>query len=81
MAKLLEESLARADRFTTELSHAEPAMRAQLLGAWKELIIEQCVALLRSTDDVGSISNVDRAIALSMDIEMQERSRSERNEL
>ena len=64
----LDESLARQERFERELAIADPATRAHLLSAWKEQIIADCVALLKTTDDTDCISNVDRAIALSMDI-------------
>ena len=68
----LTESLERLKRYEEELPQCDPAIRAQLLAAWKEQIMDDLVDLLRATNDVDSLSNVDRAIALSSDITEQE---------
>lgn len=64
----LGESLERLASYEVELKSCDAAMRYQLLSAWKEQILEDCVATLRALDDVRSISNIDRAIALSREI-------------
>ena len=64
----LSASLERFKRYEAELSKCNAATRARLLAAWKEQIGEDLIEFLRSTDDVESISNVDRAIALSSDV-------------
>ena len=64
----LDASLDRLHRFNEELKNCDSAARFQLLAAWKELIMENLVELLAATNDVDSLSNIDRAIALSRDI-------------
>jgi hypothetical protein len=44
-------AVEREKRFHAELKTADPAMAAQLLGAWKELIMGEMVKLLQATND------------------------------
>jgi hypothetical protein len=44
-------AVERGKRFHAELKTADPAMAAQLLGAWKELIMGEMVKLLQATND------------------------------
>lgn len=60
----LKESLDRLKRFEHEISAADPDDRAQVLRSWKELVLEQCVEALQSTDNLQLISTIDRAAAL-----------------
>jgi len=64
----LDASLYRISRFKEELKFCDSAARFQLLKAWKELIMENLAELLTATNDVESLANIDRAIALSQEI-------------
>jgi hypothetical protein len=64
----LREALDRRARFKKELQEVDPIIRTHLLGAWKEQVIGDCIRLLKATDDPQDISNVDLAIALSIQV-------------
>lgn len=72
MANKLKEALARGNRFEAELKTPDPATRAHLVAAWKELILDQLVDLFRVTDDLGILRIVDQFIALGQDIQAGE---------
>jgi hypothetical protein len=50
---------------TAELKTADPAMAAQVLGAWKELIMGEMVKLLQATNDPKILQLADENIALA----------------
>lgn len=60
----LKNSLDRFSSFEREISAADLDTRTQLLRSWKELVLEQCVEALQSTDNPQLISTIDRAAAL-----------------
>ena len=62
------EALDRLKKFEAELPNLDAPMRAQLISAWKEQILDDLIDLFKRTDDPRDLSNVDRAIALSMEI-------------
>jgi hypothetical protein len=68
MLNHMNESRARTGRFAAELPGAKPARREMLLRVWKKQILDQCAEVLKITDDVRCLSNIDRAIALSLDV-------------
>jgi hypothetical protein len=57
-------ALERGERFEAELRTVDAVVRSQLLSAWKELIIEEMVGLLRVTDDVLTLRCLDNQIAV-----------------
>ena len=61
-------ALDRLKRFEAALPNLDAAMRAQLISAWKEQILDDLIDLFKRTDDPRDLSNVDRAIAVSMEI-------------
>ncbi len=69
----LDASLSRAHRFKEELNNCDSTARFHLLAAWKELIMDNLVELLRATSDVDSLAHLDRAIALSHELADLER--------
>lgn len=69
----LDASLRRAYRFNEELKNCDPTARLYLFAAWKELIIDNLMELLRIKSDVDALASIDRAIALSQDIADLER--------
>ena len=58
-------AVERGKRFHAELKTADPAMAAQLLGAWKELIMGEMVKLLQATNDPKILQLADENIALA----------------
>jgi hypothetical protein len=58
-------AVARAKRFHVELKTADPAMAAQLLSAWKELIMGEMVKLLQATNNPKILQHTDENIALA----------------
>jgi hypothetical protein len=64
----LDASLKRLSWFKEEFKNCDSAARFQLLAAWKELIMDNFVKLLATTNDVDSLSNIDKAIALFQEI-------------
>lgn len=58
-------AVERGKRFHAELKTADPAMTAQLLGAWKELIMGEMVKLLQATNDPKILQLADENIALA----------------
>ncbi len=66
--KKLEEALKRQKRFEIEIAQIDGATRFHLLAAWKEQVIEDCIAALRYLDHPDGIANIDRAIAVSIDV-------------
>jgi len=45
------EAVQRGERFRKEIKKADPATRHALLADWKELLLEEMVALLQVTED------------------------------
>ena len=64
----LDASLDRMHRVRAALRHCDSAERFELLAGWKESIMDNLVQLLAATNDVGVLSNIDKAIALSREI-------------
>jgi hypothetical protein len=58
-------AVERGKRFHAELKTADSAMAAQLLGAWKELIMGEMVKLLQATNDPKILQLADENIALA----------------
>ena len=65
----------RGKRFYAELKTADDAMAAQLLAAWKELIIDELVNLLRVTKDPLVLQVLDENIAIGQEFEFGSRGR------
>jgi len=64
----LDASLDRMHRVRAALRYFDSAERFELLAGWKESIMDNLVQLLAATNDVGVLSNIDKAIALSREI-------------
>lgn len=64
----LAAALERSDRFKAELKTCDVAMKAQLIGAWKEMVMEYLVELFRVTDDPDAIAFVDINIAAGLEV-------------
>ena len=58
-------AVERGKRFHAELKTADSVMTAQLLGAWKELIMGEMVKLLQATNDPKILQLADENIALA----------------
>jgi hypothetical protein len=65
----------RGKRFYAELKTADDAMAAQLLAAWKELIMDELVKLLRVTKDPLVLQVLDENIAIGQEFEFGSRGR------
>lgn len=66
---MLEAALDRVKRFETELPTVDVGTRAALLGAWKEQVIGDCIAALRSESDPKLISQIDRVVAVVLEFQ------------
>lgn len=62
--KELSAALDRDKRFEAEIKAADPAMRAQLLGAWKEALLERVVTVLKATGDPKRLVFLDKNLAV-----------------
>lgn len=71
----LKNANERGDRIESEIETVDAATKGRILGAWKESIIEDLIALLAVTSDVGTLGNIDRAIAVGRDIHEHENQR------
>ena len=65
----------RAERFQAEIKGADEAMAAQLLAAWKEVIMGELVKTLQATKDLHTIAFLDINIAVGQETEKFEQSR------
>lgn len=65
----------RGKRFYAELKAADDAMVAQLLAAWKEVIMDELVKLLRVTKDPLVLQVLDENIAIGQEFEFGLRGR------
>lgn len=54
----------RSKRFQREIKAADQAMKAQLLGAWKEALLERAATALKATNDPKLLSLFDTNLAL-----------------
>ncbi|MBI4528181.1 MAG: hypothetical protein HY695_30680 [Deltaproteobacteria bacterium] len=61
-------ALERAEKFEAELEAADPAMSAQLLGAYKELLMEEFVSVLKETSRPDRLALLDQNIALVQEL-------------
>jgi hypothetical protein len=64
-ADYIEASLERGERFKAELKTCPPEMRTQLIGAWKESILETLVEVFRVSDDPNCLHAIDVNIAIA----------------
>jgi len=69
----LEVAQERGKRFYAELKRADDTMAAQLLAAWKELIMDELVKLLRVTKDPLVLQVLDENIAIGQEFEFGSR--------
>ena len=69
----------RGKRFYAELKTADDAMAAQLLAAWKELIMDELVKLLRVTKDPLVLQVLDENIAIGQEFEFGPRGNSSKS--
>jgi hypothetical protein len=65
----------RGKRIYAELKTADDAMAAQLLAAWKELIMDELVKLLRVTKDPLVLQVLDENVAIGQEFEFGSRGR------
>lgn len=61
-------ALDRGDRFEEELKAVDAATRAQLIGAWKESILERIAEVLRAGSDPKDLAFLDRNIGVVEEI-------------
>ena len=47
----IEKALKRLDLFARELARINPAIRVQLLAAWKQYVLHGCADILGSVDE------------------------------
>ena len=52
-------ALRRSDSFQAEIQSADPITARQLLAAWKEIIIENCVKAVRETNHLDALATLD----------------------
>ena len=52
-------ALRRSERFKAEIESADPITARQLLAAWKEIIIENCVKAVRETNHLDALATLD----------------------
>ena len=64
----LRAALDRGERFEEELKAVDATMRAQLIGAWKESILERAAEVLRVASDPKYLAFLDRNIAVVEEI-------------
>lgn len=64
----LTAALDRGDRFEKELKAVDAATGAQLIGAWKESLLERITDVLRATSDPKDLAFLDRDIAVVEEI-------------
>ena len=69
----------RGKRFYAELKRADDAMATQILAAWKELIMDELVKLLRVTKDPLVLQVLDENIAIGQEFEFGSRGRISSN--
>ncbi len=58
----LKNALERGNRLEAEIEAADPAMKAQLLGSYKELLIENFVSVVKRTNRPDLLALLDRDI-------------------
>jgi hypothetical protein len=68
MKNRLEAAQERENRFKREFKKVDQPMKAQLLGAWKELLIEEFIRTMKVTEDPELLGALDSQIALVREI-------------